>query len=142
MGGAENNPNPMYTIWVLGELSPLQREILCSLGTYLRKCRLSFSSSQKKSNTVKNYQECRPPQNTPLSQHLNDRHCTLNMLSSLHAVLHSQKRRKRTRKGRENKDDQRYETGSVQGTKQTWIFQPGRQMIKVVSKRSVINGAA
>lgn len=101
-----------------------------------------FQQQSKKSNTVKNYQECRPPQNTPLSQHLNDRRCTLNMLSSLHTVLQSQKRHNRTRKGREkNKDDQRYEMGSVQGTKQAWIFQPGRQMIKVVSKRSVKNGA-
>lgn len=109
MGGEENNPNPMYTIQALGELSPLQRKTLHSLGPYLRKCRFSFSSSQKKSNTVKNYQARRPAQNRPLSQHLNCRHCRLNMLSSLHAVLQSQKRRNRTRKGREkNKDDQRF----------------------------------
>lgn len=74
---------------------------------------------------------------------LNNRQCTLTMLSSLHAVLQSQKRHNRTRKGREkNKDDQRYVIGSVQGTKQTQIFQPGRQTMKVISKRSVINGAA
>lgn len=47
MGGEENNPNPMYTMQALGELSPLQRKILHSLGTYLRKCQFSFSSSQK-----------------------------------------------------------------------------------------------
>jgi len=47
MGGDENSPNPMYTMWALGELSSLQEKILHSLGTYLRKCWFSFSSSHR-----------------------------------------------------------------------------------------------
>lgn len=101
-----------------------------------------FQQSNKKANTVKNYGKFRPPQNTPSSQHLNNRHCTMNTFSSLHAVLQSQKH-----KAEQGKAERR--TRMIKGMKWVLIkelnrhgfFQPGRQTIKVVSKRSVINGA-
>lgn len=46
-----------------------------------------------------------------------NRHCTMNMFSSLHAVLQSQKDTTKQGKAEKNKDDQRYEMGSDQGTK-------------------------
>lgn len=52
MGGEENNSNPTYTIWTLGELSPLLREILHSLGTYLKNKASVPAAVEKKKNQI------------------------------------------------------------------------------------------
>lgn len=141
-GGEENNVSLVCTVRAMGELSVLQGTSLHPFRTYITEGWLRFSSSPKTQMLLFG-QEQRAAQSTARRQHSSSRHCTRNTLPSLHAALQSPKRQNRTRKGNErNRHDQSYKSGSVQGTKETWIFQPGRQMIEVVSKRSVINGAA